>query len=66
MTLIKDNLDILDIFKRYIEIMKQEKTIQELIKLLIDYRCQYQEYFEYISNTLLEIYEFNHMEAEYK
>ncbi len=64
--LIKNNIDIFDIFVKYIEILKQEKSAKEIIKMLKDYRVKYKNNDRVISNMLLSIYKENDMIEKYK
>lgn len=64
--LIKNNLDIIEIFEKYIEILMNEKDTKEIIKDLINYRKKYPSHQKYITDKLLEIYYRDNMALEYK
>lgn len=64
--LIESNLDNLEMFKKYVDILIKEKNINEVVKTLIEFRKKYQKNEEYITDKLLEIYQKNKMNLEYK
>jgi len=64
--LIEDNLDEIEMFEEYIVILMKEKEINEVIELLKKYQKKYPNHQKYISDKLIEIYQSNHMEIEYK
>ncbi len=64
--LMEDNLDEIDIFKEYIEMLMQKHDIKDIITDLINFRKKYPQHQKYISDKLLEIYKNNNMDLEYK
>lgn len=66
MTLIENNLDIIEMFEKYIGILVNEKDTKDVVLDLIKYRKKYPSHQKYITDKLLEIYYENNMTLEYK
>lgn len=64
--LIEDNLDTIEMFEKYVEILMNEKDTKEIIINLINYRKKYRNHQKYITDKLLEIYYRDNMTLEYK
>lgn len=57
LNLIKDNLDVDKTFRKYVDILMDEKDTNEIINKLLKYREKYPQHKKYISDKLLEIYD---------
>lgn len=64
--LIEDNLDTIEMFEKYVEILMNEKDTKEIIINLINYRKKYRNHQKYITDKLLELYYRDNMTLEYK
>lgn len=64
--LIENNLDTIEMFEKYVEILMNEKDTKEIIINLINYRKKYPNHQKYITDKLLEIYYRDNMTLEYK
>lgn len=64
--LIEDNLDTIEMFEKYVEILMNEKDTKKIIISLINYRKKYPNHQKYITDKLLEIYYRDNMTLEYK
>ena len=64
--LIENNLDDIETFKKYVSIIMEKEEINEVISALKKYQQKYPNHQKFITDTLLEIYQNNHMEPDYK